>query len=70
MTEQERKLGVALWAALDVVNEHLGGFANWPEPLKEAFADALIDSSPPSEDDIAWARELCERFGWEKSSND
>lgn len=59
------KLTGAMWAAVDVVKEHVGPIALWPEPLREAFSRLVVaDDQRLSLREIAWARKLAERFGW------
>jgi hypothetical protein len=48
------------WEATDALKAHLGPFADWPEPLKEAFSNCVIaDDQTLTPEEIAWAqREL------------
>jgi hypothetical protein len=62
----DQRVSTALWAALDVVREHVGEFDMWPLALKVAFSAAIIDTSPATEADIQRTHELAKRFGWER----
>lgn len=70
MTELERRhhdaVVTALWAAIDVIRERVGPFDVWPAALKDAFSEAVIDYSPPSEADIARTLELAMKYGWDR----
>lgn len=69
-TALENKLARALFYAIDIVKAHIGGFVNWPIELKDAFSEAIIDTSPLTEEEIRWARELAHRYGWQRSNGD
>lgn len=57
-----------MWAALDVVKAHLGGFKNWPPALQEAFSKAIIDPNQRlTTAEIKHAQKLAAEHGWERA---
>jgi hypothetical protein len=66
--ERIEVLQLALYTALDVIREKIGG--HWPDKLKAAFADVVIDKSPITGDDIERTFQLNEKYGWEKIGMD
>lgn len=54
------------WGMVDAIKAVHGPFEQWPDQLKDAFATAIIDTSPLTAAEIARGQELAERFGWEK----
>jgi hypothetical protein len=57
---REDRLVDALFASIDYLKALGHPFATWPDSLKRAFSDAMIDPRPPTEADIHRTRELIE----------
>lgn len=54
------RCGETAFALVDELKSHGLTFEKWDYATKEAFARMVIDDSPPTEDDLKWAREILE----------
>lgn len=53
LEDQNKRLVLAMFSAIDVVKANVGDFDNWPVVLKDAFSAAIIDPSSPSDAELA-----------------
>ena len=60
MNLHEKHLGRAMFELWDLLNELGHPFDSWPDKVKWAVSDAIIDRSPPTEADLLRTMELVE----------
>lgn len=66
--DSEQRCARAMWALVDWLKPQGLGFAAWPDHVKHAFSEAIIDKRPPTEREIQRTHELAERFGWKRAA--
>jgi hypothetical protein len=64
LKQDKQRIGAAMWVLVDHLKALGHPFESWPDAVKTAFSDAIIDPRPPTEADLARTKELAERFGW------
>lgn len=62
--EKVCRVATAMWALVDFVKASGHPFDSWPVALKDAFAEAIVDRSPATPEEIKRTEQLAAEMGW------
>lgn len=68
--QHQDAVGCAMWALVDYLKALGHPFATWPDEVKHAFSEAIIDRSPMTDSEIRHAHSLALKLGWELIDHD